>query len=235
MAEETVRLVDLVGKVIRGVPTARTLDSGTIPVLSIADLRSGRAPRSFVEPEDLQDLQDLGAMVAEPDDVLISIEGGTVGECLAVDDTRATFVPSQQVATVRVDGDALVDPWYLAAWLGSEEGERAVKMLAHGAAIQRIAIRDLESLQVKVLPLDEQRRIGKLYQAFQRSIQSHRDAIIDLEMLLPIEVNQAIRHGSTPSTSGTNTGVAEKVNGEYPSQRLRRKRRERDASGEVGR
>ena len=232
MAEETVRLVDLVGKVIRGVPTARTLDSGTIPVLSIADLRSGRAPRSFVEPEDLQ---DLGAMVAEPDDVLISIEGGTVGECLAVDDTRATFVPSQQVATVRVDGDALVDPWYLAAWLGSEEGERAVKMLAHGAAIQRIAIRDLESLQVKVLPLDEQRRIGKLYQAFQRSIQSHRDAIIDLEMLLPIEVNQAIRHGSTPSTSGTNTGVAEKVNGEYPSQRLRRKRRERDASGEVGR
>ena len=232
MAEETVRLVDLVGKVIRGVPTARTLDSGTIPVLSIADLRSGRAPRSFVEPEDLQ---DLGAMVAEPDDVLISIEGGTVGECLAVDDTRATFVPSQQVATVRVDGDALVDPWYLAAWLGSEEGERAVKMLAHGAAIQRIAIRDLESLQVKVLPLDEQRRIGKLYQAFQRSIQSHRDAIIDLEMLLPIEVNQAIRHGSTPSTSGTNTGVAEKVNGEYPSQRPRRQRRERDTSGEVGR
>ena len=232
MAEETVRLVDLVGNAIRGVPTARTLDSGTIPVLSIADLRSGRAPRSFVEPEDLQ---DLGAMVAEPNDVLISIEGGTVGECLAVDDTRVTFVPSQQVATVRVGGDALVDPWYLAAWLGSEEGELAVKMLARGAAIQRIAIRDLESLQVKVLPLDEQRHIGKMYQAFQRSIQSHRDAIIDLEMLLPIEVNQAIRHGSTPSTSGTNTGVAEKVNGEYPSQRLRRKRRERDASGEVGR
>lgn len=232
MAEETVRLVDLVGNAIRGVPTARTLDSGTIPVLSIADLRSGRAPRSFVEPEDLQ---DLGAMVAERNDVLISIEGGTVGECLAVDDTRVTFVPSQQVATVRVGGDALVDPWYLAAWLGSEEGELAVKMLARGAAIQRIAIRDLESLQVKVLPLDEQRHIGKMYQAFQRSIQSHRDAIIDLEMLLPIEVNQAIRHGSTPSTSGTNTGVAEKVNGEYPSQRLRRKRRERDASGEVGR
>lgn len=232
MAEETVRLVDLVGNAIRGVPTARTLDSGTIPVLSIADLRSGRAPRSFVEPEDLQ---DLGAMVAEPNDVLISIEGGTVGECLAVDDTRVTFVPSQQVATVRVGGDALVDPWYLAAWLGSEEGELAVKMLARGAAIQRIAIRDLESLQVKVLPLDEQRHIGKMYQAFQRSIQSHRDAIIDLEMLLPIEVNQAIRHGSTPSTSGTNTGVAEKVNGEYPSQRLRRQRRERDASGEVSR
>ena len=65
-------------------------------------------------------LTTSGLEVAQPGDVLVAIEGGTVGETLVVPDGIEDFVPSQQAATLRVVDTTRLDPWYLGAWLTTE-------------------------------------------------------------------------------------------------------------------
>jgi len=140
-------------------------------VLSVAALRNDTPPKLFATLEDLQDLQ---LEMARPNDVLISIEGGTVGETLVLPQTIDRFVPSQQVATLRVLDTAELDPWYLGAWLASEPGREQIRRLARGSGIQRIAINDLASLVIKIPPFADQREIGQRYSAFEDAIQAHR-------------------------------------------------------------
>ena len=186
------RLADLVGDglIVRGLTTFRTASTGEIPVMSIADLRAQRPARHFVDPENLLESEEL---IAVPGDVLISIEGGTVGEGLVVGKNQSTFVPSQQVAMIRIGDHQKLDPWFLVAWLGSEQGVTSLKTITRGAGIQRISRNDLYKLEVPVPPLRDQKNIGELARNFNETIQSHRRVIAQMEELLPIEINVAIR------------------------------------------
>ena len=158
--------------------------------MSIADLRAQRPARHFVDPENLLESEEL---IAVPGDVLISIEGGTVGEGLVVGKNQSTFVPSQQVAMIRIGDHQKLDPWFLVAWLGSEQGVTSLKTITRGAGIQRISRNDLYKLEVPVPPLRDQKNIGELARNFNETIQSHRRVIAQMEELLPIEINVAIR------------------------------------------
>src|SRR5262245_46830021 len=85
--------------VTRGFPTQRATQDGEVPVRSIADLRNDSPPRHFA---DRADIEDLGLGPAQPGDVLVAMEGGTVGETMVVPTGLDEFVPSQQAATLRV-------------------------------------------------------------------------------------------------------------------------------------
>ncbi len=191
MAGKTVQLSDLADSVelIRGFPTARTRPSGKYPVLSVADLRNEGAPRQFV---DTVDLKDGLAGIALTDDILIAVEGGTSGESFIVDELPAKFVPSQQAMTLRVETTGVLDPWYLAAWLTSGEGRGNLARLTRGAGIQRIAFRDLLSLEVRVPSMQDQVRIGGRHRAFQRSLRSHRQVMTQLEELIVVDADLEI-------------------------------------------
>src|SRR5271168_4377223 len=95
------RLGDL-GAVValtKGFPTQRALPEGDVRVMSVAALRNAAPPKYFA---DRDAIVDLGLELAQPGDVLVAIEGGTVGETLVVPDGIDEFVPSQQAATLRV-------------------------------------------------------------------------------------------------------------------------------------
>lgn len=177
-----VRLADLghALTITKGFPTQRALPHGDIPVMSIANLRNQSAPRHFASNADIEDLRlDVG----RPTDVLISIEGGTVGETLTVQPDFGEFVPSQQVATLRVIDTSILDPWYLGAWLSTEAAREQLTRLARGQGIQRIAMKELSSLAIRVPPIHEQQEIGLRFIAFERAIRSHRSVTACLEEL----------------------------------------------------
>jgi restriction endonuclease S subunit len=182
-----VRLGDLFRAltITRGFPTHRTVPDGDVPVMSVADLRNNSAPRHFA---DRDAIEDASLSLAEPGDVLVAIEGGTVGETMVVAEGLAQFVPSQQVAILRVIDTGEVDPWYLGAWFATEEAREQLLRLAGGVTIQRIRTRELASLIVKLLPLSQQRDIGRRFVAFETAIKSHRAVVGCLEDLRDVEL-----------------------------------------------
>jgi restriction endonuclease S subunit len=125
---------------------------------------------------------------AKPGDVLVAIEGSTLGEAYVVSEDDAEFVPSQQVATLRVIDSGKLDPSYFGAWLMTETALERLRRLARGSANQRIPIRDLASLTVMLPSLAEQRAIGQRFLVFETAIQSHRSVITCLEQLRRLEL-----------------------------------------------
>jgi hypothetical protein len=177
----------------RGFPTQRALTDAEVRVMSVAALRRASDPRYFA---DRGAIADVGLDVAQPGDVLVSIEGGTVGETLVVDEDMGDFVPSQQVATLRVLEPTRLDPWYLGAWLSTDSAQEQLRRLTRGSGIQRIPIKDLSSLSVPVPPIAQQHEISKRYLAFEAAIRSHRSVTACLEELRDLDLVAAFASGS---------------------------------------
>ena len=156
-AFEEIRLGDLVPAltITKGFPTQRALPEGDVRVMSVAALRNIGLPKHFAERDAIA---DLGLELGQPGDVLVAIEGGTVGETLVVPAGIEDFVPSQQAATLRVADTSRLDPWYLGAWSATEPAREQLRRLARGLGIQRIPIKDLASLIVQVPPLQTRAR-----------------------------------------------------------------------------
>ena len=176
-------------QLIKGFPTSRTTDSGEVPVTSIAVLRSGERPKLFVNAEQMENVE---ARLAEVGDVLVAVEGGTVGESLIVTEKMVGFVASQQAMTLRVLKNGPLDPWYLAAWLRSDRGRSSLSRLVKGSGIQRIAYRDFLTLEISVPPLPEQLRIGQLFRTFIKAIEAHKEILSSLASLLDVEIEAAL-------------------------------------------
>lgn len=184
-----VRLGDLVPNVVqvtRGFPTQRATSGGDLRVMSIAALRSEAAPKHFAQR---YDLDELGLGVALKGDVLVAIEGGTIGETFVVPEDHEPFVPSQQAATLRVVDSAQLNPWYLGAWLSTDLAAEQLRRLARGSGIQRIAMKDLTTLPLSMPPIELQREIGDRHRAFDSAIRAHRAITRCLEELRWVDVN----------------------------------------------
>ena len=154
-------------------------------MLSVADLRRGSAARLFIDTEALE---DSGLRMPEPGDVLVSIEGGTVGETFVVAEGVTPFVPSQQVAVIHVLDESRLHAWYLGAWLTTEPAREQLRRLARGAGIQRIPIKELETLVIPIPSLRIQREIGDRFVAFETAIESHRAIATCLEQLCGLDL-----------------------------------------------
>jgi Type I restriction modification DNA specificity domain len=190
-----VRLADLSDAVLitKGFPTHRAAPEGDVRVMSIAALRNQSEPRHFAMYEDIQDLK---IEFAQPGDVLVSIEGGTVGEAFTVEPDVEEFVPSQQVATLRVVNSEIVDPLYLGAWLSTATAQDHLERLARGTGIQRIAMKELGSLVIKIPDLETQHEIGERFIAFESAIRSHRAVATCLEELRDADLVVSFAHSS---------------------------------------
>jgi hypothetical protein len=185
---QTFRLADLVPmeiRITRGLPTQHAKPYGDMPVMSIAALRSGAEPRYFA---DHNGLDSLGLDPAQPGDILVATEGSRVGEAMVVPDAVDPFVPTQQVATMRVLDQGRLDPWYIGAWLSTEPATEQVRRLTRGSGVQRIAVKDLSLLVLAVPPLADQHEIGKRYRAFEDAIRAHRALTACLEELRDLDL-----------------------------------------------
>ncbi len=184
---DELRLGDLHGAISlrKGFPAQRAGSSGPVPVLSLAAIRNHTPPRYFA---DWEDIHDLGLEPAQPSDVLIAVEGGTVGEVMVVPQAINEFIPSQQVATLRVVDRTALDPRYLGAWLSSAPGREEITRLARGSGIQRVPFRELASLIVRIPPIADQKEIGERFAAFEDAIRTHREVTSCLEKLRDVDL-----------------------------------------------
>jgi restriction endonuclease S subunit len=186
---------------LKGFPTSRTQEVGDVPCFSVAGLRNGDPARSFANYDDIN---DVGTDIARSGDVLLSVEGGTVGDSLVVDEPPSEFVPSQQAVIVRVTNQEILDPWFLAAWWTSEQGRSSLVAITQGAGIKRIPFRNLVTLKILLPELELQRDIGRRYRAFTKSIEAHQQVVRRLHDALTADVAIALAEieDTKPESSG---------------------------------
>jgi hypothetical protein len=197
---KAVRLADLadVLTITKGFPTQHAVPEGDVRVMSIAALRNQTPPKLYA---DRDAISEAGLRTAQAGDVLVAVEGGTVGETMIVAAGIDEFVPSQQVATIRISdtlfpiSDTLfpdlvlaLDPYYLGAWLSTEQAREQIRRLARGTAVQRIPVSDLASLTVMIPPLEDQLAIGRRFKAFENAIRKHQAVTAHLQDLCDLDL-----------------------------------------------
>lgn len=185
-------------RIARGIPTARTMTKGEIPVLSVAALVSNKAATAFVN---MTDVDDVGALLSEPGDVLVAVEGGSVGDSFFVTPGSSLFVPSQQAVTIRIFDQSVIQPQYLAAWIASPIARQQLLRLARGAVIQRISLSDLTSFVIPLAPIDVQNQIGESMTAFAEAITEHKKVLNYLNKLREIELTSRFSDQMNPGSA----------------------------------
>jgi len=180
------RLSELTGALTinRGILTQVTAPHGQLPVLSVPELRTGAAAKRFVNEGALAEAHQG---IAVEEDVLVALEGTAAGEIFVVPEDFPIFVPSQQVAVIRIQDRSRLDPWYLGAFLSTESARNQMRRLARGEKVQRIPVKDLHSVTIPLLPALAQSSNGGRHRAYQIAIRAHRETAQHLESMCAAE------------------------------------------------
>ena len=59
----------------------------------------------------------------------------------------------------------IVDPYFVAAFLSSEDGREVLERYVVGTTIPNLPLRNLKEIQIPVLPMERQKAIAARYQA----------------------------------------------------------------------
>ena len=73
-------------------------------------------------------------------------------------------VPSSNLFVCRLRKDR-INPWFLKAFLESEEGRALVASIAVGAVIKSISIRSLENMRIPLPPMARQMEVAAVFKA----------------------------------------------------------------------
>ncbi len=187
-------------RVSRGFPTQRTQSSGRLAVLSVTELRNAQEPTRFA---DRSDLDDLGLQQTIPGDVLLTIEGSSLGELFVVPQGMEPFVCARQAVrmTVSETQNAIIHPSFLGAWLSSQQAQRQLATLSGGRTIRRVSFQYIGNLMIPVLPWETQVEIAKKFEAIETARLAHRALVATMEVMQSLEVELAFADVNALSTS----------------------------------
>ena len=174
--------------IFRGFPSARAASDGEVPVQSLASLRGDEPVTRFVRDDEIGERM---REIVMPGDLLVGLSGADMCRVLVVPEGTAPFVPSQQVAVVRLGKLSGVDTWYVAAWLSSRQGRQALDGLVRSTASPRITTADLSRLALPIPNMEKQTLVGERYRLFVASIEAHRAILTKTEQLLEVELTLA--------------------------------------------
>jgi restriction endonuclease S subunit len=132
--------------------------NGTIRLLQLADIGDGdfrdKSSR-WLRPDQAE---SIGVTYVEEGDILIARMPDPLGRACIVPKLATPAITAVDVAILRIKRED-VDPRWLMWWLNSPETRSIVASLASGTTRQRITRKNLETLELHLPPLEEQKRI----------------------------------------------------------------------------
>ena len=165
MGHKTVRLDTLVD-IMTGVPMSRAKkiagddDPVKVKVLIPGAMSSGRIVDSLIATEEVSKVKE--ELFLREGDVVV--KASTPYDCVFVDKRNEGLLPTSFGLILRARSQDAVDMRYLAAYLGLESINKELQSMSKGMSIKLIKKRDLEGLMVPVPTLEEQARLGSLYE-----------------------------------------------------------------------
>jgi type I restriction enzyme S subunit len=125
----------------------------------------------------------LDGVSVEVNDVLINITGASVARTCLVDETVLPARVNQHVAILRTDSKVLLPGFLLRVLLGQQMNSYLLDISGSGTTRQAITKAQLESLEMAVPPISEQKRIVEIVSSMDDVIQSTEQAVIDAKNL----------------------------------------------------
>ena len=125
----------------------------------------------------------LDGVSVEVNDVLINITGASVARTCLVDETVLPARVNQHVAILRTDSKVLLPGFLLRVLLGQQMNSYLLDISGSGTTRQAITKAQLESLEMAVPPISEQKRIVEIVSSMDDVIQSTEQAVIEAKAL----------------------------------------------------
>jgi type I restriction enzyme S subunit len=154
------RMDNIAPLIIDGPHITPTYQSSGIPFLTIRNIVTRKiniGNVSYVSEADHLQFSSRGK--AEKGDILYSKDGTLGIPCLV--DTEDEFSFFVSVALIKLNKEK-VDPLYISFALESPQLLEQVKRLGEGAGLKHMVLKSIKSLELKLPPLHEQRRIASM-------------------------------------------------------------------------
>ena len=151
------------------------------PYIRATDFRNGRIDTSNLVyvPDDVWPV--VSRYVVQAGDVLITI-AGTIGAIALVPTTHIGANLTENAALIR-PRSASIDSEFLHLWLLSEDAQRQIKDLTIGTTQQKLGLFRIESIQVSMPSLLEQKRIVDIVSSMDDVVHATEQAVTDAKNL----------------------------------------------------
>lgn len=149
-------LKEIVKEVTRGVSSRVPQESSTelFDVINIKNLVDGKVDPSSIEKREVPVAQRREDKQVHPGDVIVAVRGTQFRAAIADDSVDGLYVTSNLVV-LRVDHSKM-RPEIVTEYLNSPFGQKQLGLLARGATIPSISVRELLTVPVPLLPLETQ-------------------------------------------------------------------------------
>lgn len=109
-------------------------------------------------------------------DLVLARNGYTFKVAVAQVDRGQKILASGNLYIIQLDEDR-IDPYYLEAYLESEQGIAALKSIAVGSSVLNITVESLSKMMIPLISLQEQKKIAERYLTLQEEIVMLRQKI----------------------------------------------------------
>lgn len=100
--------------------------------------------------------------ILKKNDIIIKAKSGD-NTAAIIDEEIENTVATSHFIVIRIEDENIIDPQYLAMYLNSEFAQDYFDIYREGTAIPIIKMKTLESLPIKVLSIEKQKELAKIY------------------------------------------------------------------------
>ena len=151
------------------------------PYIRATDFRGGQIDTSNLVyvPDDVWPV--VSRYVVQAGDVLITI-AGTIGAVALTPNTHIGANLTENAALIR-PMDETLNSHFLHLWLMSDTAQRQITDLTIGTTQQKLGLFRIESIEIQLPPIDEQKRIVEVISSMDEVIQATEQTVADVKNL----------------------------------------------------
>ncbi len=140
---------------------------------------------------DINDIASDRIKTTKIGDIVLKLS--TPYDSVYVDEAEQGLVIPSYFAVLRGIDSQVIDPKYLAYVLGSTYGKKYLMSLSSGVVNAMIKLRDILTIPIPMLPLEEQEILGNLYSAFWQKRAAMKVYLANEEALMNTIIIDSIR------------------------------------------
>ena len=163
------------GPRFEGVSLEKRAESGTVPIVMARHLRDRRISKAEIDKVSEETATALDRFRLIPGDILC-VRAGAITEPAIAEQEQTGWLYGTDLIRLRVNPDE-VDADYLLGYLGLPGTQEWIRQQSAATTTSSIRIGSLKQLLVPLPPIEEQRKVGRAFRAFDDQITAYQKTV----------------------------------------------------------